>query len=98
MNATVTEIDLRDYPLPFYDGDLEANQGQPENAKKLIQLMKRSDLIIIASPNYNGSISGVLKNMIDWTSRSEEGKLSYVAFKNKKFLLLSTSPGKKRRS
>ena len=53
MGATVTAIDLKDYPLPFYDADYEINEGMPANAKKLRQLMIASDAIIIASPEYN---------------------------------------------
>lgn len=91
--ATVATIDLKDYALPFYDGDLEANQGMPENAKRLRQLMIKSNTIIIASPEYNGSMAGVLKNALDWASRSEDAKPSRDAFKGKKFIILSTSPG-----
>lgn len=91
--AAVTSVNLKDYVMPFYDGDLEASQGMPENAKRLRQLMITSNVIIIASPEYNGSISGVLKNALDWASRSEDGKPSRDAFKGKKFIILSTSPG-----
>lgn len=93
MGAIVTVIDLRDYPLPHYDGDLEAKEGMPENAKRLRQLMMGSQAIIIASPEYNSSVSGVLKNLIDWASRNEEGKPSREAFKGKKFAIMSASPG-----
>ncbi len=92
MGAKVTYIDLKDYPLPFYDGDLEKSEGLPENAKKLRQLMIDSDKIIIASPSYNGSFTAVLKNTIDWASRSEDGSASRDAFKGKKFLIIATSP------
>lgn len=93
MGATVTVIDLKDYPIPFYDGDLEASQGMPENAKRLRKLMVESQKVIIASPEYNGSLSAVLKNAIDWLSRSEEGKPSREAFAGKKFAIMSCSPG-----
>ncbi len=56
--------------------------------------MLRSDGILIASPEYNGSVSAALKNAIDWASRSEEGTPSNDAFKGKKFALMSASPGK----
>jgi len=91
--AVVTDVDLKDYALPFYDGDLEATQGMPENAKRLRQLMINSNTIIIASPEYNGSMAGILKNVLDWASRSENAKPSRDAFKGKKFIILSTSPG-----
>jgi NAD(P)H-dependent FMN reductase len=93
MGAEVTVIDLKDFPMPFYDADLEIAQGQPENAKKLRKLMLQSSGIIISSPEYNGSLSGVLKNAIDWASRNEEGKPSREAFLGKKFALMSCSPG-----
>lgn len=93
MNANVTVIDLKDYPLPFYDEDLETNQGMSPKASQLRQLMIQSDVIFIASPEYNGSLSGILKNAIDWASRSEQGSGSTDAFKGKKFAIMSASPG-----
>lgn len=94
MGASVTVIDLRDYPMPFYDGDLEDKSGMPDKAKEFRALMEQNDVIVIASPEYNGSISAVLKNAIDWASRGERGGSSRSAFKGKKFVLVSTSPGK----
>lgn len=91
FGAKVTLIDLNNFPIPFYDGDLEANQGIPENAKRIIQLIKDNDGIMIASPCYNGSISAVLKNIIDWSSRffNEDGK---GIFAGKSFAIMSASP------
>lgn len=93
MKANVTVIDLKDYPIPFYDADLENAQEMPAKAKQLRQLMIQSDVILIASPEYNGSLSAVLKNAIDWASRSETGEGSRDAFKGKKFVIMSASPG-----
>jgi chromate reductase, NAD(P)H dehydrogenase (quinone) len=93
MGSKVTIIDLKDYPMPLYDADVEANQGMPIKGKQLRQLMIQSQVILIASPEYNGSLSGVLKNAIDWASRSEEGVSSREAFKGKKFGIMSASPG-----
>lgn len=93
MNANTTVINFKDYPIPLYEGDFEAEQGMPENAKKLRQLMIQSEIILIASPEYNGSLSGLLKNAIDWASRSETGGSSREAFKGKKFVIMSASPG-----
>lgn len=93
MGAQVTVIDLKNYPIPFYDGDLEQKEGMPSKAKQLRQLMIQSDVILIASPEYNGSLSAVLKNAIDWASRSEEGGSSREAFQGKKFGIMSASPG-----
>src|SRR3989338_2486857 len=69
--ADVAYIDLRDFPLPLFDGDLEAKEGLPANAKKLKALFLDHQGLLISSPEYNSSISGVLKNTIDWVSRSE---------------------------
>ncbi len=88
----VTLIDLREYPIPLYDGDVEAKYGMPENAKKIRRLMLQSDAIIIASPEYNGSISGALKNVIDWASRNENGQASRDAFKGKRFAIMTAAP------
>jgi NAD(P)H-dependent FMN reductase len=93
MGANVTVVDLREYQLPFFDEDLEAKEGIPSKGKQLRQLMSQSQVIFIASPEYNGSLSAVLKNTIDWASRDdEEGKPS-TAFKGKKFVIMSASPG-----
>lgn len=93
MEANVTIIDLKNYPIPFYDEDLETKEGMPIKAKQLRQLMIQSDVILIASPEYNGSLSAVLKNAIDWATRSENGGGSREAFKGKKFVIMSASPG-----
>lgn len=94
-NAKVTYIDLKDYPMPFYDADLEMKEGLPLNAKRLRDQLVKSDFILIASPEYNGSIPAVLKNALDWATRDENGNPSKEAFKGKKFGLMSASPGKK---
>ncbi|MCE9518722.1 MAG: NAD(P)H-dependent oxidoreductase, partial [Verrucomicrobia bacterium] len=92
--AEVTLIDLRDYPLPLFDGDLEDENGLPENAKKLKALMRESDGFLISSPEYNSSITAVLKNAIDWASRQEtDDEPSLVAFRGKAAVLMSASPG-----
>src|SRR3954469_3729847 len=67
--ADVTEIDLKELPLPVYDGDLETAEGLPQNAKKLKELFVAHQGLLIASPEYNSSISAALKNVIDWVSR-----------------------------
>jgi chromate reductase len=93
-NIELTLIDLKDYPMPFYDGDFEKENGIPENAKKLRNLMSLAGGFIIATPEYNGGISAVLKNAIDWTSRGDGEVLTLSAYKGKFALLLSTSAGK----
>jgi NAD(P)H-dependent FMN reductase len=91
--ALVTLIDLKDLPLPLFDQDLEAEQGMPENGKKLKKLFIDHDGLLIASPEYNSSISAVLKNAIDWVSRPAPGESSLVAFRGKVATLMSASPG-----
>src|SRR5690606_39682348 len=72
QGAEVTRISLADYPLPFMDQDLEAEKGVPENAIKLARLFIAHDGILIATPEYNGSLPPLLKNAIDWISRVRE--------------------------
>ncbi len=91
--AQVTVIDLRDYPLPLFDEDLEAAQGPPESATKLLDLMKSHEALLLSCPEYNSSITAVLKNTIDWLSRPRRGDPPLVAFKGKVAALLSASPG-----
>ena len=70
--ADVTRISLADYPMPVYDGDLEANSGAPGNAVKLKQMFMAHQGIFIASPEYNASMTPLLKNSLDWVSRVRE--------------------------
>ncbi|KQU79928.1 FMN reductase [Mesorhizobium sp. Root102] len=69
QGAEVTRISLADYPLPIMDEDLEKEQGVPENAQRLGRLVITHDGLLIATPEYNGSIPPLLKNTIDWVSR-----------------------------
>jgi Predicted flavoprotein len=91
--ASVKSITLNQFPMPFYNEDLEKGSGMPNAAKQLRSLMLSSDVILIASPEYNATCSGVLKNALDWASRSEQGSYSNDAFKGKRFALMSASPG-----
>lgn len=91
--AEVTLIDLRDFPMPLYDGDLEAKEGIPQPGKRLKQAMKDHQGFLISSPEYNSSISGVLKNALDWASRPEPGEPPLVCFTGKTAALMSASPG-----
>jgi NAD(P)H-dependent FMN reductase len=85
--------DLRDYPMPLYDGDVEGEHGLPANARAFKDLVRKHDAVAIASPEYNGSFSAVLKNTIDWISRPEPGEAHLAALRGKTAVLLSTSPG-----
>jgi chromate reductase len=90
----VTVADLRDFPMPLYDGDLEAREGLPPAAKAWKRLLMSHDGFLIASPEYNSSISALLKNAIDWASRTEtEDEPPLVCFKGKVASLMSASPG-----
>jgi chromate reductase, NAD(P)H dehydrogenase (quinone) len=91
--AEVTLIDLKDFPLPLFDQDLEAEQGMPDNGAKLKKLFIDHDGLLIASPEYNSSVTAVLKNAIDWVSRPAPGEPSLVAFRDKVATLMSASPG-----
>jgi len=93
QGASVTVADLRDYPLPIYDGDLEAAEGVPDNAIRLKALFKGNRGLLIATPEYNTSISGVLKNTIDWVTRPVPGEGFLECFTGKAAALLSASLG-----
>lgn len=94
VGADVTFLDLRDIPLPLYDGDLEAHEGLPANAIKLKNIFLAHQGLLISSPEYNSSISAVLKNAIDWVSRSATSSEPPLAcFRNKIAALMSASPG-----
>lgn len=92
--AEVTLIDLHDFPLPLFDGDLEDREGMPENGRRLKTLFREHDGFLIASPEYNSSITAVLKNTIDWISRTEtDDEPALIAYKGKTAALVSASPG-----
>lgn len=91
--AQVTLLDLKEFPLPLYDEDLETEQGMPENAARLKALMIEHDGLLISSPEYNSSMPAVLKNAIDWASRRGEGEPRLVAFTGKIAVVMAASPG-----
>jgi chromate reductase, NAD(P)H dehydrogenase (quinone) len=91
--AEVTYLDLRDLPLPLFDQDLEAEEGLPANAQTLKDLMISHQGLLIASPEYNSSVTAVLKNAIDWASRPAPNEAPLVAFAGKVASIMSASPG-----
>ena len=93
LGAEATVVDLADYPMPIYDGDLESDSGVPETAVALRDLMAEHDGFVLACPEYNGSITPLLKNAIDWTSRPSGGKPALAAYRGKVAALVATSPG-----
>lgn len=74
LGAAVTELDLRELNLPIYDKDIQ-DQGMPESVQMLKKEIEATDVLMIASPEYNYSVSGALKNAIDWASRGEKNSL-----------------------
>jgi NAD(P)H-dependent FMN reductase len=92
--ADVTRISLQDYPLPIYDGDDETKYGAPDHARKLKQMMAAHQGVFIASPEYNASVTPLLKNAIDWISRvRERGEQPLAVFKNRAFAIGGASDG-----
>ena len=91
--AEVTYIDLRDYPMPIYNEDDQKQNGIDPNALKLQRILAEHDGLLIASPEYNGSLSGALKNMIDWTSRQSDEYKMVEVFKGKWAAIMTESPG-----
>jgi len=92
--AEVTLIDLKDFEMPIYDGDLEGDTGLPDNAKRLKQLFVEHDGLFIASPEYNSSFSPLLKNALDWISRPHtENEQPLWAYNGKVAALGSVAPG-----
>lgn len=91
--AEVTEIELRDLPLPIFDEDLETASGAPDNALELRALFREHDALLLGCPEYNSSITAALKNAIDWVSRPQEGFPPLDCFDGKVCGLVAASPG-----
>ena len=92
--AEVTVVDLRELALPLFDQDLEDAGGLPEGAKKFKALLRASDGFLIASPEYNSSITAALKNALDWASRAEsDDEPPLAAYRGKVAALFAASPG-----
>lgn len=93
-NIPSTFADLADYPMPLYDGDLEAASGQPENAHKLKNLMKAHTGVFIISPEYNASFTPLLKNTLDWISHiRDDGEAPMEVYRTRVFALGAASNG-----
>jgi NAD(P)H-dependent FMN reductase len=93
LGIEVTTVNLKDFPMPLYDGDLEESEGLPEQANRFYDLMKQHDGFLISCPEYNSSITPLLKNTIDWASRPRIGDAPLAAFSGKIAALVATSPG-----
>lgn len=91
----VTHIDLADYELPLYNGDLEKESGLPDNALRLKELFDRHHALLLACPEYNSSITPLFKNTIDWVSRrGPDDEVPLQAFRGKVAGLTAASPGR----
>jgi NAD(P)H-dependent FMN reductase len=89
LGVEVDALDLRDFPMPLYDGDLEAEQGLPETTQRLRARIAAADALFVASPEYNSGVPGTLKNAIDWASRPPRPQ----PFAGMVVALASASPG-----
>jgi chromate reductase len=95
VEAEVTRISLADFPLPIFDADLSAAEGPPPNAVKLKRLVCANRGVFIASPEYNASITPLIKNAIDWISTVREGgEPQLAAYQDRVFALGAASPGR----
>ncbi|MFC3284001.1 NADPH-dependent FMN reductase [Litchfieldella rifensis] len=93
-DAEISFLDLADYPMPLYHGDLEAHEGLPKAAKTLKALFRDCDGFLIAAPEYNSSLTPLLKNTLDWISRREHpDEPALVAFRGKVAALCAASGG-----
>jgi len=79
---------FNEFPMPVYDGDIEAASGVPEGAKRLGQKIAEADALVLSTPEFNGGIPGAFKNAIDWVSR-----IKPMPWSGKKLVLIGASPG-----
>jgi NAD(P)H-dependent FMN reductase len=87
-------VDLKDYPMPIYNGDLEAKNGPPERARAFKALLGEYRGVFIASPEYNSSVTPLLKNTLDWVTRVRaKGESGLEVFKTRVFAISGASPG-----
>ncbi len=90
--AEVTLVDLKDYPMPIFNGDLQTTQGFPPIAAAFQNLLLENDGLLIASPEYNASLPAVLKNTIDWASRANNDLKTGDCFRGKVAAIMTASP------
>lgn len=88
-------IELADYPMALYNGDVEVGEGPPENARRLRDVLRAHQGIFIASPEYNASLTPLLKNSLDWMARVRDGEEPGLAlFRNRVFAISGASAGR----
>lgn len=93
LDAEVTLISLADYPMPIYNGDIEAEEGIPQNVQKLARQIGAHHGVFIATPEYNQTLPPLLKNAIDWVSRPKTEQAIGASIKGKVYGIGSTSGG-----
>ncbi len=91
--AEITYVDLKDYPMPIYNTDLQDTQGFPPIATAFQRLLLEHDGLLIATPEYNGSLPAALKNVIDWTSRAIGDLKTADCYRGKFAAIMTASPG-----
>jgi NAD(P)H-dependent FMN reductase len=91
--ADITLIELSDYALPLYNGDLEVSHGLPEAAVRLKALFQAHHGLLLACPEYNGSITPLLKNTLDWVSRPRGEESGLLPYQGKWAGLVAASAG-----
>ena len=92
--AEVTMLELNDLPLPLYNQDIEDSMGEPSEVVELKKMFMAHQGLLIASPEYNGSLTAALKNLIDWASRADQQHPPLACFSGKVAGIMSVSPGK----
>jgi chromate reductase, NAD(P)H dehydrogenase (quinone) len=93
--AGVTRISLADFPLPIYDGDLQAKSGVPKNAVNLKRMIGAHHGVLIVTPEYNSSVPALVKNTIDWVSRVQDAHESRgQVFRERAFAIAAASGGR----
>ncbi|MCX7320605.1 MAG: NAD(P)H-dependent oxidoreductase [Hyphomicrobiales bacterium] len=94
-DADVTRISLGDFPLPIYDGDLEASSGVPKQALNLKRMIGSHHGVLIVTPEYNSSLPPLVKNSIDWVSRVTDGQEPKgQVFRGRAFAIAAASNGR----
>jgi len=93
--AEVTCISLSDFPLPIYDGDLQAKSGVPKHAVNLKRMIGAHHGVLIVTPEYNSSVPALVKNTIDWISRVQDPhETRGQVFRERVFAIASASGGR----
>jgi NAD(P)H-dependent FMN reductase len=77
--VAVTDLDLKDFEMPVFNQDLEA-EHTPEAAKRLADLFRTHDIVLIITPEYNGGITPLIANTIAWISRQKPSPFRHAIF------------------